>query len=183
MYVDLLGFNLDKSSGTYISPELFKEITGWVSGVEFVGEFSKESNPELLEILKEYPAITWIEYDQIETLKSLAGKGYSLIYRIAAKDLEQIKSEEADLLTEAGILIHITSENDELTTSELEVAKNLAATGKVILGTGITEKNVLELVDNSGISGISLTGGEELKPGLKELDQLADILEKLEIED
>lgn len=183
MYVDLLGFNLDKSSQKYISPDLFKEITGWVSGVEFVGELSQKSNPELLEILKEYPAITWIECDQIEALKSLAGTGYSLIYRIAANELEQIKSEEAELFTEAGILIHITSENDVLTESELEVVKNLAATGKVILGTGITEKNVLELLDNSGIFGISLTGGEELKPGLTELDQLADILEKLEIED
>ncbi|HSF54841.1 MAG TPA: hypothetical protein VLA71_13890 [Algoriphagus sp.] len=183
MYVNLLGFDLDSSSGKFITPLLFKEITGWVSGVEFVGEFNHESHPNITEILKEYPAITWIEYDQIEELKSLLGMGYSLIYKISIDKIRQIEDELIKFLGESGIILHAFSQDDLLSDGDLEVIKRLSENCKVILGTGIRFENVLDLVENTGIYGISLSGGEELKPGLKDLDQLAEILEILETEE
>jgi len=41
----------------------------------------------------------------------------------------------------------------------------------------------VELVEETGVKGIEMEGGEEIKPGLKDFDELAEILEALEIED
>lgn len=183
MYVNLLGFNLDSTSDKYTNPDLFKEIIGWVSGVEFVGEFSHKFNPDILGTLQNYPSISWVEYDRIDELKSLVGKGYSLIYKMNLEEIIHLEAEVARLLHESGIILHVISQDDVLSENDLLVIKKLAENCKVLLGTGITIENVLDLVENTEIFGISLSGGEEIKPGLKDLDQLADILEKLEIED
>jgi phosphoribosylanthranilate isomerase len=182
MYVNLLGFNLDRASDKYVSPELFKDISGWVSGVEFVAEFSHNHNPDVLTILEQYPAISWIEYDRIEELQSLAGKGYSLIYKMNLEEVRDIEPDVAKTLDQSGIIFHVVSQDEILSDDDLKVIKKLALDCKVILGTGITKENVDSLVGDFGIFGISLSGSDEIKPGLKDLDELADILEKLELE-
>ena len=48
MGVELIGFNLDKSSANYVSIETFTAITGWIEGVEFVAEFENSSLEEIL---------------------------------------------------------------------------------------------------------------------------------------
>jgi phosphoribosylanthranilate isomerase len=183
MYANLLGFSLDSSSEKYVNPSLFGEITGWLSGVELTGEFSFEFHPDILEILKEYPAITWIEYDRLEELKSLAGGNYSLIYKMSLEAVKHIEPEVAREIDESGIIFHVFSKDDVLSEDDLEVVKKLASSCKVILGTGITPENVLHLINSCGLFGISLAGGDEIKPGLRDFDLMADILEKLEVED
>jgi phosphoribosylanthranilate isomerase len=183
MYVDLLGFNLDRSSQNFINPEQFKEISGWLSGVDFVGEFSHESNPDVLEILKNYHNINAIEYDRIEELEALVGKGYTLLYKINLEEVRKIKPDVADMLAQSGIIFHVVSLSDILSEADLEVIRKLAKNCKVILGSGINPENVQKLVDEVGIYGISLSGSNEIKPGLKDMDELSEILEKLEKED
>lgn len=183
MYVDLLGFDLDESSQNYVGPERFKEISGWVSGVDFVGEFSHGFNPDILEILKKYSAISWIEYDRIEELKNMLGHGYRLIYKMNLEEVRRIEPDVAKTLSQSGIIFHVVSMDDNFSDDDLEVIKTLAENCQVILGSGITLENVQSLVDETGIYGISLSGGKELKPGLKDLDRLAEILEKLEIDE
>lgn len=183
MYVNLLGFSLDKYSEKYVTPELFGEITGWLSGVEYVGEFTHEFQPDILEVLKEYPAVSWIEYDRIEELKNLVGKGYSLIYKMNLEDVKHIEPEVAQELSNSGIIFHVFAKDNLLSEDDLEVVKKLAKACKVILGTGVTAENVLHLIDSCRLFGISLSGGEEIKPGLRDFDLMADVLEKLEIEE
>lgn len=183
MYVDLLGFNLDRSSKNFINPEQFKEISGWVSGVDFVGEFSHQFNPDILEILKNYPAINAIEYDRIEELEALVGKGYTLLYKMNLEEVRRIEPDVANTLARSGILFHVIALEDILSEADLEVIKKLAKNCRVILGSGINPENVQKLVDEVGIYGISLSGSDEIKPGLKDMDQLSEILEKLEKED
>jgi phosphoribosylanthranilate isomerase len=183
MNVNLLGFNLDLNSEKYISPSVFKEISGWLSGVDFVGEFTHDCMPRLLEILNEYPTITWIEYDRIEELKSLVGKGYSLIYKMNLEEVREIEPEVAKELNRLEIIVHAVSKEDTLSEDDLEVLKKLTEKCKVVLGTGINVQSVEYLLDKTGIYGISLSGSDEIKPGLKDMDELAEILEKLEVED
>lgn len=183
MNVNLLGFNLDSNSDKYISPSVFKEISGWLSGVDFVGEFTHESIHGLLEILNEYPTIAWIEHDRIEELKALVGKGYGLIYKMNLEEVRKIEPDVANELHQSEIIFHVVSKQDTLSEDDLEVLKNLAEKCKVILGTGINVQSVRTLLDNTGIYGISLSGSDEIKPGLKDMDELAEILEQLEIEE
>lgn len=183
MYVNLLGFNLERTADKYVSPELFNDISGWVSGVDFVGEFTHERNPDILEILENYPAIKWIEYDRIDVLRTLEGKGYALIYKMNLEEVRHIEPDVAKTLNQSGIIFHVVSVDDVLSAEDIRVIKKLTESCKVILGTGITIENVQTLVEEAGIYGISLSGGDEIKPGLKDMDLLAEILEKLEIEE
>ena len=183
MMVDLLGFCLDPNSSNFISPEHFKEISGWVSGVEFVGEFSYEPSLDILEVLKGYPEIKWIEYNRLAELEELVNQGYSLIYKSDLKEIIHLEPEVSDLLSRLGMYLHIDAESTTLTESEIESIKDLTQKCKVILGKGINPENVLSITQDLGLFGLSLDGGKEIKAGLRDFDQMAEVLEKLEIED
>ncbi|MEP0712684.1 phosphoribosylanthranilate isomerase [Algoriphagus sp.] len=183
MYVDLLGFSLENESEKFISPTQFSEITGWVSGLEFVGEFLTYSVDEIVNTLENYPTIKWVEHDRIEPLVALEGKGFGLIYKMDLKEVRHIEQEVATRLDQSGIIFHITSETEELDKDDKESIKILSENCKVILGVGISASTVHEVIKELNLYGISLTGGTEIKPGLKDFDELADILETLEVED
>ena len=183
MMVNLLGFSLDPNSPNYVSPEAYKEITGWVSGVEFVAEFSSNSNLEILEILKSYPEVKWVEYDQFDELKKLKNQGFSLIYRVFLHEIKHLEEDIYDASNQSDILIHIQTKGNELSDSDKLSILNLSKKYRVILASGFTEENVLALLEELNLHGISLNGGKEIKAGLRDFDQMADILEKLEIED
>ena len=53
----------------------------------------------------------------------------------------------------------------------------------MILGVGIAADSVHKTLEELQLNGIALAGGEEIKPGLKDFDELADILEALETEE
>lgn len=183
MYVDLLGFALESKSEKYVSSKEFGEITGWVSGLEFVGEFEEARSEDIETQLKEYPAITWVEHDRIEPLSELEGKGFGLIYKMELNEVRQIEEDLAIKLNGFGIIFHVTSTHEELTDDDFEIIKKLTQHCKVILGIGITSENVKNLVEELNLYGISLNGGNEIKPGLKDFDEMADILEALEIKE
>lgn len=183
MYVDLLGFSLEEKSEKFITPTQYNEITGWVSGLDFVGEFETYSAQEALETLKNYPTVKWVEHDRIKPLTKLEGKGYGMIYKMDLEEVRHIELEVAEKLSESGIIFHITSMHEELDENDKQTIKLLSENCRVILGVGITAENVLDLITELHLYGISLTGGEEIKPGLKDFDQLADILEALEVEE
>ncbi|PZX51260.1 phosphoribosylanthranilate isomerase [Algoriphagus ratkowskyi] len=183
MYVDLLGFSLEEGTDKFITPSQFNEITGWVSGLEFVGEFLTSTSYEVEETLANFPSIQWIEHDRIEPLVEMEGKGKGLIYKMDLKEVRRIELEVAEKLNSSGIIFHITADHEKLDEEDMEAIKILSDNCKVILGAGITAENVKGLITDLNLYGISLTGGVEIKPGLKDFDELADILEALEVED
>ena len=50
MGVDMLGFCFEKKSEQYIDPESYKEIIGWISGPQLVGEFDTNDETKILEL-------------------------------------------------------------------------------------------------------------------------------------
>ncbi|REG90342.1 phosphoribosylanthranilate isomerase [Algoriphagus antarcticus] len=183
MYVDLLGFSLEEESEKFITPTQYNEITGWVSGLEFVGEFETYDAYQVSETIKNYPSVKWIEHDRIEHLADLEGKGQGLIYKMDLKEVKNIELEVAEKLSQSGIIFHITSDHAVLDEDDIKAIKLISENCKVILGVGITAENVQDLIAELNLYGISLTGGLEIKPGFKDFNELADILEALEIEE
>src|SRR6476660_8888436 len=49
MGADMMGFNLDESHSDHLTEDAFKEITGWVAGIQLVGEFDEASATEINE--------------------------------------------------------------------------------------------------------------------------------------
>jgi phosphoribosylanthranilate isomerase len=183
MYVDLLGFSIEEESDIFISSNQFNEITGWISGLEFVGEFETYDAEQVTQTVANYPAVKWIEHDRIAPLVELEGKGFGLIYKMDLGEVRHIELEVAERLRESGIIFHISSDIEMLDEEDMSSIKILSENCKVILGAGVNADNVQSLIKELNLYGISLTGGKEIKPGFKDFDELADILEALEVED
>ena len=183
MFVDLLGFNLSKENPKALSGQQFSEITGWLSGIEFAAEFNQEPFEFVENELANYEGIQWVEHQNLSVLDQLQDKGFKVILKLDITGFKSLKEEWVKSLSEREILIHIQSKTELLSEQEKELIRTLSQSTKVILGSGIKPDNIHDLIETLSLKGIALNGGEEIKPGLKDFDELADILEKLEVED
>jgi phosphoribosylanthranilate isomerase len=183
MTVNLMGFDLKKDDPAYVSPENFMELTGWLSGVEFVGEYGNASEDTIKASIRDYeiqylqtnnPAIIPLFPDFKRILR------FDMDKVTDAKEVTSIMQKAVDdvqfFLFESGNGNHY---KENVVNQVLDLAKDYP----VILGFNIDDKNVMDLVEKTEIKGISLKGGEEIRPGYKDFDELADILETLEIDD
>jgi hypothetical protein len=125
----------------------------------------------------------YILYQRLETLVDLADSGKNLIYEVNVNELKHLEAQVADRLANLDIFMLIRGPHEKLTKEEEEIILKVSGQASVILGSGISEFNVKSLVAELKLYGIALEGGEEIKPGLKDFDELADILEELEVED
>ncbi len=182
MYVDILGFCLEKGSPHFVSPTQFQEITGWISGIDYAAEFAEEDAYTIERTLAEYPGITWIESGDLETLVQLNSLGKKLIYRVKIEELDTLLP-KIDLLREHEITLHLTSINKSLTIDNEFIINKLSSQLNLFLGAGITPEKANSLCELPGLFGFALDSGDEIKPGLRDFDQLAAILENLELED
>jgi phosphoribosylanthranilate isomerase len=87
------------------------------------------------------------------------------------------------LLQENQITLHITSTNKSIAIDNESIINNFSSQLNLFLGAGITPATANSLCELPGLYGFALDGGEEIKPGLRDFDQLAAILESLELED
>jgi len=90
---------------------------------------------------------------------------------------------QIELLQEHEIALHITSTNKSITIDNEPIINKLLSQLNLFLGAGITPANASSLSELPELYGFALDGGDEIKPGLRDFDQLAAILESLELED
>lgn len=172
MDVDLIGFSMEKDNKNYISPDVFKELTEWLSGVEFVGEFENANPEEIKETLKTYDT-SFVKISNADWVEPLKNAGFKVI-------LSQHIDEPAPSANPDYLVLEGTDE--VLDQDQINKIKQLE-TNQVLIGFGVTDTNVEEVLANTGAYGIALKGSDEIRPGYKDYDELADILEALEIDD
>ncbi len=198
MGVDMLGFALEVDNPCFILPEKYTEIIGWLSGVKFVGEFETANLKQLNKILEEYPInalqianeaiIAEIQYKkEKEDLEDFI----PIIFKINLADSNNKSFNFEDLSTlfekykktvDYFLLENNDKINDVFSPKELEALAKLTAKFPIILGCCVNKNNVNDLIDNYKIAGISLKGGTEIRAGYKDFDDLAEILEVIEID-
>lgn len=184
MYVNWMGFNLEENSSNYVSPQKFKEITEWLSGLEYVGEFENSHPDTILATIKDYD-ISLIQICEEAHVQMLLNTDFTIILK------QQIRNND-DLLHLISIAPSL-HDNDVILLLESDIStinrelsgslKHLAEQTPVLLGFGFDAATVEEVLEKTQVKGIALNGGNEIKPGLKDFDELADILETLEEED
>ena len=182
MYVDILGFSLEEGAPNYISPIQFQEITGWIAGIDFAAEFTDSDTYTIERRLADYPSISWIESIDLDTLIQLKSLGKGLIYRLDYQAIDSFLP-RLSLLNDHQITLHLTSINKLLSIDNKDFIENLASKVNLLLGYGITSENASSLATIPGLVGFALDGGDEIKPGLRDFDQLGSILENLEVVD
>jgi phosphoribosylanthranilate isomerase len=183
MTVNLMGFDLNKNSPSYVSPETFMELTGWLSGVEFVGEYGDATEEAIKESIKDY------EINYLQTDNPAIIPLFPNLKRILRFDMDKIAhaDEVKNTLKKVGdeveFFLFESGNRNHYKENVLQQVLALANKYPVVLGFNIDDVNVMSLVNETSIKGISLKGSEEIRPGYKDFDELADILEILEIDD
>ena len=134
-----------------ISLDDFKEITSWVEGT-IVAEFDNPNLDKINTFLKEFP------------LDYIAINGNQIV----------------DVNTK---IISIT--NDHVNNCDFQIVDRSVDTSiykhPVLISGDFKPHEIESLLTMPNVNGICLKGGDELRPGQKDFDELADILESLEI--
>ena len=175
MGVDYLGFLLEENHPNYISKEKFDEITSWVSGPEIIGEFSNYSLNEIISTLTKY-SIKVVQVKDYQIVNDLFYNEYSVILEIESTQFSEKFFQKYKGKVNYFLLV---GKNDP---EVLHRAGEYAARYPIILG-GNFYKEYLYEINRFPFNGIALKGGTEIIPGYGDFNELADILELLEMED
>jgi len=181
MGVEQLGFCIEKDNPNYVSPGSFKQMSEWLSGVDYVAEFSSYSTEDIKNAIAEYE-IQYIQTSQAEQLPELSKLDLPLILQIdpANSDITEI----SELISFAAsyvdyfIFESVSTISNHLFSLLLELGNNY----EIVIGTGVSLESLNPIL-KSNVKGFALKGGNEIKPGLKDFAELADILEACEVED
>lgn len=173
MGVDFLGFPTGSSR---LPVETFREIISWVSAPQFVLELEDRmyTGNEIDQLLIDY-GVPCVECTS-RHFAALSGLPTtpSVLPAILAQEWDSVKGMIEDF-------------NDQVVA--IRVLPSPSADWAVI--SAISQRHLVlvdfEMVDDlqllaAGKIGISLSGTEEMKPGLKQYQHLADVLEKLEVD-
>lgn len=170
MGVDMLGFRVIPDDADYLTPERYKEFRGWFTGPTVVAEaFGIQSSDEIATIIENYQP-DFIELS-IADLNNVKNSSLPLILSGTPDELSQVKNLISSLTVEYLIFTSIPSK---------EIVEQLSTSYKLLVK--VKEEKELETLANisTSITGISLHGSPEEKPGLKNYDLLSAVFEKLE---
>lgn len=171
MEVNELGFNIEPNHENFTDPQKFKEMTDWLSGVEFVGEInSAETN--LAETASEYE-LDALLINHINQIDDALATGLKVSYHASSATEAQSAWERSNQKLDYLVISNQEHNDDDLK----------SMTFPLVLIDGFNAENLTECLQSISPKGIALKGGDEIRPGYKDFDELADILELLEIDD
>ncbi len=185
MGVDLMGFQLSSGTPEYINYQNFVELTGWVSGVQFVGEFI-HSTAEEINTINEQFELDYVQIADVNLIDTLNLSDAKLILKYNMDELADAAAVAAEMAHYAPQVAYFLFESDLGIVYKAHVESavlKLAEDYPILFGFNLTEEKALMLAENDIVKGIALKGGEEIRPGYKDFDEMADILEALEVED
>jgi len=182
MGVEMLGFNLQSQHPQHITPQAFKEISGWVSGVKLVGEVQELPTQEVEELLLDYN-VDMLQLNSLYLIEELDELPLPIILRVMI-DKDTVEENLRGLLE----LYHphveyflIDSEDfQSIDETNFKFLRDISKNHPIIIGFGLTKENTREALDKIQPAGIALKGSEEIRPGFKNFDELEEIFEQLE---
>jgi len=182
MGVNLIGFKLDPEDKASLNLEEFQEISEWISGVKIVGEFGAINPKDVKDLLGRFK-VDYLLVSNESQIHDFSTLGLPLIYKAIVN--QENKEELLSTLNYcSGVVDFFLLESDRTTLDENEMGlvKNIASSYPIILGYGINAENIAAIINELQVEAICLKGSPELRPGYKNFDEMADILEALDID-
>lgn len=166
MGVQLLGFVTVPGREGYIPPATFQDMRGWFAGPQVVAEiYGIRQQKELEEIKAAYqPDLLEGSYDELPLLKEA---GLPFILHVHTYDLENFQ--KASDIRPAFLLTN--------TTVSMQILQTASQISPVLIK--LPERDAARYL-HLPVHGFVLSGGDEERPGFKDYDHLAAILEQLE---
>ena len=168
MGVEAVGFDVTESST--VSVDQMNEIINWISGVDVVGETGENGTPAY------GYSFDYIETTDIEKISSERPVILKLdLSNYNFKEIETIIENYGDRIK--YLIITLSPSQIKEFSAELKIISNKI---DLFLSSDIKPEILELLMSDIGPAGIELSGGVEDKPGFKDYDELADVLEALE---
>ncbi|MDP5120548.1 MAG: hypothetical protein NWQ46_03050 [Spirosomaceae bacterium] len=169
MGVEFIGVSMDEHDPNYLPVEKFNEINGWLVGINWIAE-SSDSNAESL-----------IEKCEIYGLKRIAIANDLLAEQLIVAGFEVLlKVEEVltSVISSPNIIGYEIIFSEKLL-DELENGLYNDNTS-LYLGGEISIENLEKINEIESVKGVVISGGEEERPGYKDMDGLIDAIEVFE---
>ncbi|WP_181306229.1 hypothetical protein [Rufibacter sp. XAAS-G3-1] len=182
MGVEMLGFSLLPNQSQYITPEAFKEISGWVSGVKLVGEVTDIPAQELEELLLDYK-VDMLQLNSLYFIEELDDLPLPIILRVLIDKDTVEENLISTLETYHQHVEYFLIDSEDFTSideTNLRLLRDMSKKYSILLGFGLTKENTRQALDKIHPAGIALKGGQEIRPGFKNFDELEEIFEQLE---
>jgi phosphoribosylanthranilate isomerase len=177
MGVDMIGFSLDEDDPAYLTIDEINAITGWISGVKLVGE-TKEFNIEKINFL-----IKELNLDYIQLNSSFNFDKYAQINKPIIQKVLVLDSYVLHLyLNKVEYMLFESVDPNFDIMKVREQLKAFSTIYPIIVGSGLNPENINYILEECHIKGIALKGSMEDRPGSKDYDDLADILEVIQDE-
>jgi len=172
MGVDFLGFPIGNKD-EQISFNTFLEITEWVAGPAFILEYADSMDDEQFQKVTQSKSIQHVEltYDQLKRLGTNI-ENLSIILKTTIAEWSSISS---NLSTQN--ISHLVLEESK--TPEWQVVAEINS----LIGVFVPHHLIkdIDTIESLPITGIVLEGSSEDKPGHKDYDHLATVLESLDV--
>ncbi len=185
MGADVLGFTLEPDQPSSISESTFKELTGWVAGVLFLAEFTTTSVQEINKLAAEHQ-LDFVLLNQNYTASDAKQIEKPVIIKLTfdnEKSADRLKALMEDYNGKAEYFLIDSENTEEISADYVSLLRDLCAKFPVIIGFGLNATNLLAILQQAEPAGVCLKGGHEIKPGLRNFDDLADMLELLQPEE
>jgi phosphoribosylanthranilate isomerase len=175
MGVELMSYDFDPESSFFIDENKFVGITSWLSGVNVIFELPRYINLEVNRLETEYKPAFFL-------FKDFSNSKIELQNAVCLYELELDKPIKFFPPLGSIVLLSSSKVQDKLNNYQ-SLLKELVFNYQYQLfpGFGFDKGNLDEVFKTYSIKGFCLRGGSELSPGLKDFDELAEILEALEV--
>ncbi len=175
MGADKLTFVLDPTVPGHLDTKAVKELAGWVAGVELIGEFDQLTAPEINAIAADcmLDAVLLRQPRSAEELAEIAPPVYIELAIGAIRINSFIPASPIGLVIELA---------EPLTGETLATLHEIANERALWLGPGLHPDLARDLANQLPLAGLVFPSGDEVKPGLRDFDQLEAVFEALENE-
>ena len=175
MGADKLTFILDPALPGHLDTKTVKELAGWIAGVELIGEFD-QLNAASINAIAADCALDAVLLRSPRTAEELAEIAPPVYIELAADTAALAQPLPSSLL---GVVVELP----ENTTAEMRAALQATASRQPLwLGPGLLPERARDLASQLPLAGLSFPSGDEVKPGLRDFDQLEAVFEALEVD-
>ena len=175
MGADKLTFVLDPNLPDHLDAKAMKELAGWIAGVELIGEFDQLSAPEINALAAEcaLDAVLLRSFRTMEELAEIAPPVYLEL------NMANLPGQQSSLPSSpVGFVIELPDETSLFSAT----LATLATQRPLWLGPGLHPEHARKLATQFPLAGLVFASGNEVKPGLRDFDQLEAMFEALEVE-
>lgn len=176
MGVDILGFNIDPTSSARIDVNDYKEITDWLAGVEFAGEFDLATADEIKSAIKDYP-IHYIQVTNLDMVEAVGLLGIPIIFKAQIDSDEDLAKLGTTLsyLDELASIVLLKNKDDSLEDKIDATISFYNGNVKLVKGYQVKPTDSIHK-----FPGIEMEATKEEKPGFKDYGEIMDVLESLD---